>query len=108
MLKTKVSRRWRITVPAAVRKALDLAPGDRLVWEIQGEEAIVRRTGVGAVEEEQDDPALEPFLRLLANDIKAHPERLRGIPEELYRRLMAITADVEVDPNETFEGAVYL
>jgi antitoxin PrlF len=106
MLKTKVSRRWRTTVPAAVRKALDLAPGDPLVWEIQGEAAIVRRPG--AVAAEEDDPALEPFLRLLANDIEAHPERLRGMPEVLYRRWMAVTADVEVDPNETFKGAVCL
>jgi antitoxin PrlF len=112
MLKTKVSRRWRTTVPAAVRKALDLAPGDPLIWEIQGDEAIVRRAGAVAAEEAEaeaeDDPALEPFLRLLGNDIEAHPERLRGMPEELYRRLMAITADVEVDPNETFEAAVCL
>ncbi|HEU4882198.1 MAG TPA: type II toxin-antitoxin system PrlF family antitoxin [Longimicrobium sp.] len=106
MLKTRVSRRWRSTVPAAVRKALNLTPGDRLIWEIQGEEVIVRRGG--AVMEEDDDPALEPFFRLLASDMEAHPERLRGIPEELYQKWMAITAGVEVDPNETFDGAVCL
>lgn len=106
MLKTKVNRRWRTTVPAAVREALNLTPGDRLFWEIRGEEAIIRRAG--AVKEEDDDPALEPFLRLLANDIEAHPERLRGIPRDLYQRVMAITAGVEVDTNETFEGAVSL
>jgi antitoxin PrlF len=106
MTQTKLSR-GRTTVPSAVRKALSLRPGgDRLEWEIRGEEAIVRRAG--AVAEEADDPALEPFLRLLANDIEAHPERLRGIPEELYQRLMAITAGVEVCPDETFDGAVNL
>jgi antitoxin PrlF len=107
MPKTRVSRRWRTTVPAAVRKALRLEGEDRLVWEIHGNEAIVRRTGAVA-EEEHDDPALEPFLRLLASDIDAHPERLIGMPDELYRSLMAIAADVEVGPDETFDGAVCL
>lgn len=106
MLKTKVSRRWRTTVPAAVREALGLEVGDRLAWEIRGEEAIVPRAG--AVAEQEDDPALEPFLRLLGNDIEAHPERLRGMPDELYRRWMAVAADVEVDPDETFDGAICL
>lgn len=106
MTHTRMSR-GRTTVPAAVRKALRLRPGgDRLEWEIRGEVAIVRRAGTAA--EEEDDPALEPFLRLLANDIEAHPERLRGMPEELYQRLMAITAGVEVDPDETIAGAVCL
>jgi antitoxin PrlF len=106
MLKTTVSRRWRTTVPAAVREALNLTPGDRLVWEIQGEEAIVHRAGAKGVEEE--DPALEPFLRLLANDIEAYPERLRGIPRDMYQRWMAITEGVEVDLDEPFDGAVCL
>ena len=107
MLMTKLSRRWRTTVPAAVREALDLTPGDHLVWEIQGDEAIVRHAGTMAATE-GDDPALEPFLRLLANDIEAHPERLREMPEELYRRWMAVTADVEVDLDEALDGAVGL
>lgn len=106
MMQSKVSRRSRTTVPAAVRKALSLQPGDHLTWEVQGEEVIVRRAG--ALTEEEDDPALEPFLRLLAHDIEAHPERLRGMPEELYQGLMAITAGVEVDPDETFDGAICL
>lgn len=73
--------------------------------QLDGKEAIVR---AGAMAGEEDDPALEPFLRLLANDIEAHPERLRGIPEELYQQWMAITVGVEVDPDDTFDGAVCL
>lgn len=106
MTQSRVSR-GRTTVPSAVRKALCLRPGgDRLEWEVRGEEVIVRRAG--AVTEEADDPALEPFLRLLANDIEAHPERLRGIPEELYQQWMEITAGVEVDLDETFDGSIIL
>jgi hypothetical protein len=67
---------------------------------------VTRRTA--DVADDEDDPALEPFLRLLGNEIEAHPERLRGMPVELYRWCMAVVADVEVDADETFDGAICL
>jgi antitoxin PrlF len=107
MLRSKVTGRSQTTLPNGVRKALSIRPGeDGLEWEIRGDEAIVRRAP--AVAEEEDDPALVPFLQLLANDIAAHPERLRGFPEDLYRRLVAVTEGVEVDPDAPIEGPVAL
>lgn len=106
MLQSKVTERSQTTLPNGVRKALRIRPGeDRLVWEIRGDEAIVRRAPAA---EEEGDPALEPFLRLLAADIEAHPEGLQGIPEDLYRRWMAVIDGVEVDPAEPIEGPVAL
>jgi antitoxin PrlF len=107
MLESKLTERSQTTVPNGVRKALQARPGiDHLSWEIRGDVAIVRRAP--AMDEEEDDPALEPFLRLLASDIEAHPERLRGIPEDLYRRWVAVTEGVPVDLDETLEGPVAL
>jgi antitoxin PrlF len=107
MLQSKVTERSQTTLPNGVRKALSIRPGeDRLEWEIRGDEAIVRRAS--AATEEEDDPALEPFLRMLAADIEAHPERLRGIPEDLYRRWASVTEGVPVDLDETLEGPVAL
>lgn len=108
MLESKLTERSQTTVPNGVRKALRARPGkDRLLWEIRGDEAIVRRAPATMMEDE-DDPALEPFLRMLAADIEAHPERLRGIPEELYRRWLVASDGVEVDLDEIIEGPVAL
>lgn len=107
MLVSKVTERSQTTLPNGVRKALSIRPGeDRLQWEIRGDEVIVRRAS--AEPEEHDDPALEPFLRLLAADIEAHPERLQGIPDDLYRRWIAVAEGVVVDLDEPIEGPVAL
>jgi antitoxin PrlF len=48
------------------------------------------------------------FLRFLERDIEDHPERLRGFPEDLLQRLIAVTEGVEVDLDEPIEGLVAL
>jgi antitoxin PrlF len=106
MLLSRVTSRSQTTLPNGVRKALRLRPGvDALEWEIRGEEAVARRA---TVREEDEDPALEPFLQLLERDIAAHPERLQGMPDSLYRRLLAVTEGMDVGPDEPIEGPVAL
>lgn len=46
------------------------------------------------------DPKLQELLDLLADDIKAHPERLRAFDGALYTRLNALVGDVDVDLDE--------
>jgi antitoxin PrlF len=105
MLRSKVTDRSQTTLPNGVRKALGLRPGeDSIEWEIRGAEAVVRRAHATG----EDDPALAPFLELLERDVAAHPERLGGMPEELYRRLLAVTEGVEVDLDQPIEGPVAL
>lgn len=105
MLQSKVTDRSQTTLPNGVRKALRIRPGeDRLEWEIRGDEAIVRR----APEAEESDPALKPFLRLLANDIEVHPERLQAMPEPLRQSVLELIAGVEPDPNDSFAGSIVL
>lgn len=106
MLESSVTERYQTTVPNGVRKALGVQGRDRLAWEIRGDEAIVRRAP--QVVDEEDDPALEPFLRLLAADIEAHPERLQGMPEHLYRSILELTEGVTPDPDDSFEGSIVL
>jgi antitoxin PrlF len=105
MLKSRITRRSQTTLPNGVRKALNLRPGDDEVeWEIRGDEAIVRR----ARAEGDDDPALQPFLALLQNDIAVHPERVRGMPQSLYERILAVTEGVDGTIDEEIEGPVAL
>jgi len=51
---------------------------------------------------------VEAFLQFLDRDILEHPERLRGIPEVLYQRLLAVTEGLEGNPDDPIEGPVAL
>jgi antitoxin PrlF len=42
----RITRRFRTTVPVAIRRALGLEPGDRLVWRIADGHVTVRRPSV--------------------------------------------------------------
>ena len=59
-------------------------------------------------EREHHDPALAPFLALLGRDIATHPERLRGFPPELIRRIERLTQGVVIDHDAPIDGAVAL
>lgn len=86
--------RYQTTVPESVRRALKLNKRDRLHYTVKptGEVVLARATALAG-----DDPALEPFLTLLARDISTHPERLQALDAALVDRLRDLVADVEVD-----------
>lgn len=42
MPRTRLTSKGQVTVPIDVRRALDLHPGDELVFEVQGDEIRVR------------------------------------------------------------------
>lgn len=39
----KISSKGQVTVPAAIRKALDAKPGDFLIWDVAGSGSVVVR-----------------------------------------------------------------
>jgi antitoxin PrlF len=49
MIESRISHGGRTTIPAPVREALGLAPGDRIVWRIVAGRVILARV-------EADDP----------------------------------------------------
>ncbi len=53
MIKSKLTTKSQTTIPQPVRNALDLRPGDELVYEIKGSRVVLAkmRSGHGA-----DDP----------------------------------------------------
>ncbi len=91
---SKLTERYQTTVPESVRKALNLGKHDRLVYKIKGTEVMLHRAGDKV---RGDDPALGPFLQLLASDITLHPDRLRAIDPGLVQRARDLVAGVELD-----------
>jgi len=43
MIVGKITAKSQVTVPRAVRLALGLAPGDELIWEIEGDRVVLSR-----------------------------------------------------------------
>lgn len=86
--------RYQTTVPETVRRALRLGKRDKIHYTIRpnGEVVLTR-----AATDDGDDPALAPFLGLLARDMAEHPERLQAVSDDLAQRIQTLVDDVEVD-----------
>lgn len=86
--------RYQTTVPEVVRRALHLSKRDKVHYLIRpnGEVVLTR-----AEHQTNTDPALAPFLELLANDIAAHPEHLQAVNTSLLQRAQSLVSGVEID-----------
>jgi antitoxin PrlF len=94
----------QITIPAPIRKALKLTGGkSRIKFQIckDGKVLVAR---VDPPSKESEDPALKPFLNLLAKDMQEHPERIRPFPVGLLERARAATEGVKVDLDRPLTG----
>ena len=94
----------QITIPAPIRKALKLTGGkSRIKFQISKDgKVLVARVDPPA--KDGEDPALRPFLTLLAKDIQEHPERIRPFPVSLVERARLAAEGVEVDLNGPLTG----
>lgn len=98
-----LTAKGQTTVPKAVRQALGIDPGDRIAFRIDERGVTVERGGLPA-----GDPALGPFLNLLARDVEQRPEALRDLTPEFAARIAALTAGAEVELDAPIEGEVAL
>jgi antitoxin PrlF len=93
-VESTLTDRYQTTVPETVRRVLRLSKRDKIQYTIRpdGEVVLSRAASDGG-----DDPALRPFLDLLARDLAAHPERLAAVDADFARRIHALVAGVAVD-----------
>ncbi len=100
-----ITAKGQTTVPKAVRQALGVGYGGRIAFRVEDGNVTIR-----ALEEEDADPALEPFLKLLAADFATQPdEAIRPITENLAARMTALTDDIgQTNVDALIEGEVAL
>jgi antitoxin PrlF len=96
-----ITAKGQTTVPKAIRQALGVGYGSRIAFRVAN-----GTVSVHAIEEPEADPALAPFLALLARDIAARPEALAPLTAALAGRMRAATDGVEADPDNAIEGDV--
>lgn len=102
-LESTLTDRYQTTVPSAVRRALRLGRRDRIVYRLMDDgEVMLTRGDSNAAER---DPALGPFLTLLARDMRQHPQRLSAIPPAFAERLLALTGGVSLDLDAPLDPA---
>jgi antitoxin PrlF len=94
----------QITVPASIRKVLKLHGGkSRLKFRVLKDgEVLVFRAEPSRVDDE--DPALQPFLDLLAKDLARHPKRIVRFPVPLLTRARSAVKGVKVDLDGPLTG----
>jgi antitoxin PrlF len=98
-----ITAKGQTTVPKAVRQALGLGYGGRIAFRIENGAVTVH-----AADATEGDPALGPFLELLARDIETRPETLVPLTEDFIDRMQELTKGIVVDPDAPIEGDVGL
>ena len=90
---SRLTERSQTTIPAAIRDALHLKPGENIQYTLlAGGKVIMSRK-----EEELDDPVVSQFLSFLENDMKKNPQNIVPVPVAFWDSIKALTAGVEVD-----------
>ena len=90
---SRLTERSQTTIPAAIRDALHLKPGEYIKYTLlAGGKVIMSRQ-----EDEQDDPVVSNFLSFLEKDMKNNPQNIHAVPVFAWESIKALTAGVEVD-----------
>jgi antitoxin PrlF len=93
-IESTLTDRYQTTVPDAIRRTLKLRKRDKIRYVVQPDGAVLLSR---AETDEASDPVVGKFLAFLANDMKAHPARIRGINRALVRRARSLVKGVKVD-----------
>ena len=102
-----ITAKGQTTVPKAVRQALGVGYGGRIAFRVEDGSVTIHAL---MSEDENEDPALSPFLSLLAADLTVRPaDAVRAITPALAARLEVLVDEIgKVDPDDPIEGEVTL
>ncbi|MGF1643774.1 MAG: type II toxin-antitoxin system PrlF family antitoxin [Thiotrichales bacterium] len=96
-----LTSKGQITLPKPIRQALGVDTGGKVAFDLRDGEVIVTRADA-----EHVDPAIEAFLGLLEDDIRAR-RHVRSLPDDLARAMLA-NAGLAVNLDEDIDGDVAL
>lgn len=93
---SRLTERSQTTIPAAIRDALQLKPGESIHYTLlAGGKVIMSRK-----DEEQDDPVVSQFLAFLENDMKKNPQNIVPVSASFWNGIKTLTSGVEVNLDE--------
>jgi len=88
-----ITERGQTTVPAAIRKMLDLGKRGHVVFRGLADGTVV----IAKKDDVDDDPVIGKFLSFLAHDMTNRPRRIRPVRRDMIDRGKALVEGVEVD-----------
>lgn len=99
-VESKLTERYQTTVPDPVRRALGLSRHDRIVYRLldTGEVVLSRKSDA-----QEGDPVIGAFLAFMANDMEAHPERIRALDPSLRGRMAELVGDIDIDLDQPLD-----
>ena len=100
---SKITAKGQTTIPKAVRQALGVDYGGRIVFQVERHQVTVRRA-----DEDDADPVVERFLAFLARDLEHRPHAIIPLDPDLAARLASLTGTADVDPDVPITGEVSL
>lgn len=84
--------RYQTTVPDIVRKTLGLNKRDKIAYTINHDGTVTITRS-----ETEEDPVLEKFLDLLAQDMEQNPQHIKLVTTETFEKVQSLVGDMEVD-----------
>lgn len=87
--------RYQTTIPASIRKILNLRKGDRITFAPTEDGRVVIEPVRS--QNSDEDPALTGFLKLLEEDIRDNPTRIAAFGAARLTRIETLVGDLDVD-----------
>ena len=97
---SKITAKGQTTIPKAVRQALGVDYGDKIAFRVDARGVTLARV------EPQEEPAIDHFLLLLANNIRKRPQAIKALSPELAARIAALVEGVAIDLDYAIDGHV--
>lgn len=101
--RSRITAKGQTTIPKAVRQALGVGYGGEITYVVDEGGRVSLLAG-----DDETDPVVDGFLTFMAQDMARNPSRLAVFPTELQERMLALTAEAEVDLDEEIAGPVAL
>ncbi|WP_252178522.1 type II toxin-antitoxin system PrlF family antitoxin [Endozoicomonas sp. 4G] len=94
--RSTLTDRYQTTIPASVRKALELNKQEKLRYEIRSDGSVL----LSKWQSDEGDPVIAGFLDFLEQDMKNQPQTLKQVSPELARKLNDLVGEMDIDLDE--------
>lgn len=91
--KSTLTDRYQTTVPASVRKALNLNKQEKIKYEIRSDGSVL----LSKYDDEEIDPVIGEFLDFLEADMKENPQKLQPASQEFATKIKSLVGNIDID-----------
>jgi antitoxin PrlF len=99
-VESTLTDKYQTTIPDPIRKALNLKKRDKIRFALNSDGTVTLNRAVPA---EKEDLPISEFLQLLAEEMTAHPERIRALSPALVKGARALRKGMKVKLDRPLE-----